>query len=108
MKNVQNIVYLYRAFKLFSLSSGPEAISYCALAHGKFISVFDMIGWNWMNHLEFTDEVLHLFLHTCLGVATDDEEASTEIKPSCILKNGLIYTGFMIEEGLFEGIIEAK
>jgi hypothetical protein len=56
VKLVQNIVSLYTGVHLVKIGKAMVVIT-----HGKFVSLFDLIEWKWINHIEFEDDILKLF-----------------------------------------------
>ena len=56
VKLVHNIVSLFAGFHLVKIG-----YAMCVIAHGRFISLFDLIEWNWKNHIEFEDDIIKLF-----------------------------------------------
>ena len=95
-KKVQNIVYLFTAFKISCIYSGAKQQSYAAIAHGKYISLFNITEWRWINHLEFQDDIIHMFTHI-------HKDGSTYT--SCMTKKGWIYIGFMYDGGKWETVV---
>ena len=78
MKKVQNVVKLYTGFHLVMI----RGITMALITHGRFVSIFDIINWKWLNHVEFDDEITLLFRH----YKTKDDRYQT-----ILLKNGGVY-----------------
>lgn len=38
-----------------------DSSTLCLIAHLNFVSVFDILAWKWVNHIEFSHEVKCLF-----------------------------------------------
>lgn len=52
-----------KLFVGFNLLRTNQTGTTMVLAHGKFISVFDILAWKWIFHCEYEDDILCLFRH---------------------------------------------
>ena len=86
IKNIQNIAHLYTGFRV-----SQSGFYYVAISHSKFISIFNITDWKWMNHLEFPDEIIYMFTH---------KNCKNDSYSSMVTKKGLVYVGFMYDKGM--------
>jgi hypothetical protein len=49
--------------KIFTMGRKTELKSLIALSHDKFVSIFNITDWKWVNHEDFQDEFQMLFMH---------------------------------------------
>lgn len=81
LKIVQNIVKLFVGFNILRTANTGTIV---VMAHGKFISIYDVFEKAWTKHCRYEDDILMLFRH----YSTDADRYQ-----SIILKNGAIYIG---------------
>ena len=48
LKRINKIAKIYTGFKIVS-----QYETYCMISHGKYISVFNIEQWRWVNHMYF-------------------------------------------------------
>lgn len=58
LKTVQDYVMLFQGFKIINFKGQTLAM----IVHNQFVSVFDIIAWKWVTHLEFTNDIRYIFL----------------------------------------------
>ena len=56
------------------------------ISHGRFVSLFDLIEWRWLNHIEFEDDIVKLFR------IYKTKESRYQ---SVLLRNGAVYIGVL-------------
>eukprot|EP00347_Sterkiella_histriomuscorum_P010531 403375928 len=56
-KILERYAKFYSFFQLLMI----DDTTLCIVAHQKFISVFDIINWKWINHIQFESEIVSLF-----------------------------------------------
>jgi hypothetical protein len=74
-------VNLYSGFHIVKIG-----LTMCVITHGKFVSLFDLIKWEWVNHIEFEDDIVKLFRHY---------KTEKNRYQSILLKNGGVYFGIL-------------
>jgi hypothetical protein len=62
-----------------------EESTQCLIAHLKFISIFDILNWKWLRHIEFPEEVKCLFYQR--------ENYYSKFFPCALVSNNDIYFG---------------
>ena len=109
MKKVQNYVALYSNFEIFSLTIKGRFHCFCAVSHSKYISIFNITSWKWINHLEFEDDILYLLSHKYSKMVYMPEigydTQKNVLSPACITKKGWIYLDFMLDDGNYKSVI---
>ena len=58
VKKVHNIVNLFTGIMIVKIG-----ITMCVITHSKFVSLFDLLEWKWVNHIEFETDILKLCRH---------------------------------------------
>lgn len=71
----------------------------CVITHSKFVSIFDLTDWKWVNHVEFEDDIVKLFRH----YKTADSRYQT-----ILCKNGAIYIGVLNYDEYTEPVPTSK
>lgn len=71
----------------------------CIITHGKFASIFDIIQQQWVNHIEFEDEIITLFRHY---------KNAKDRYQSVILRNGAVYVGVLDYDTYTEPVPTSK
>ena len=56
VKKVHNIVNLFTGIHIVRIG-----ITMCVITHSKFASLFDLLEWKWVNHIEFETDIIKLF-----------------------------------------------
>lgn len=64
VKKIHNTVYLYKGIKLLALGNkGVNSLYISIIAHGKFVSIYDIAEKKWTNHMTFVDDIEAFFSH---------------------------------------------
>ena len=87
MFKVQNEVLLYTNFEIFSYKVGMKYKTFAAICHTRFVSMFNITDWKWVNHLEFEDEIDYLFTH----------DSYSSLYPSVVTKTGMVFIDIMAD-----------
>lgn len=48
------------------------------VAHGRFLSAYDILKGKWLPHREFTHEILHMFKHESSKVSKDKKKSKIQ------------------------------
>ncbi len=96
VRKIQHQAYVYTGFALDNFTVDSHLLSICSIAHGKFISVFNVSEWKWVNHLEFKDDIVGFIKHKNPGGA---------LYTSCVTKHNWIYFGFLYNNGARQDVI---
>ena len=94
VKKVHNIVNLFTGIHIVRIG-----ITMCVITHSKFASLFDLLEWKWVNHIEFETDIIKLFRH----YKTKDNRYQT-----VLMSNGAIYIGVLNYDEYTEPVPTSK
>lgn len=96
LKIVQNIAKPFVGFNILRTNNTGTVV---VLAHGRFISLYNILEQQWTKHCRYEDDILMLFRHY---------ETDSDRYQSVILKNGAIYIGVVNNDMLVDEVNTSK